>query len=132
MLGTVPDTDFAFTSKDAKLAMKKLAARTIEAQKEHFEKWRTARGKNHEFKIDGEEEEEFIKNEKTLLSALTEELNRIKSCKDGYSALPPFILNHFKRDGKPEELKLFLSNHMTVTVKNGMSSFDSVNIILID
>ena len=136
MPGTVPVPDFAGQHKDAKVALQALAGLIIRDQKEHFEGWHKngsdsdSSNGGYEMEIDhdvreiDDEEEEFIKTEPTLLPTLKKELARVNSCKDGFSALPPFVIDQLARYGEEhgKDLKLSLSNQMIISVKNGMSS----------
>ena len=132
-LGTVSVPDMSSQNKDPKIALQKLAGWIMEEQEEHFEDYHKiemddSRGNYHnhnEMEIDhdvreiDDEEEEFINTEPTLLPTLKKQLDQVNSCKGGYSALPPFVIDQLACYGK--ELKLSLSNEMIISVKNGAS-----------
>ena len=144
MPGTVKVSNFAGQHKDAKIALQALARLILKEKMEHLTKWHTAEamsisdgsmGSDEDEEVDEEVvkterkqkivkpemTQEFDKTETTLLPALKEELAQVDSHKHkgGYSALPPFVIDHLARYGK--DLKLSLSNQMIISVKNSTS-----------
>ena len=120
MPGTVPVPDFAGRHKDPKIALRELSVLIIREQIEHFKEWHTKEGMNDSDSDTDEEidleKEDFVRK---AISSLKEEMRKIKACKDGYTALPPFVMEQLDRFGK--ELKMSLCNQMIISVKNGGS-----------